>query len=156
MDDDHLYRRGVGLMLLSPQRKVWVGQRIDNPTDAWQMPQGGLDDGEEPWPGALRELEEETGIRPELVDRMAHCAEPLRYDLPPELAGKLWKGRWKGQVQHWFLAGFLGSDDDVNLATEQPEFSAWKWLEPARLPDLIVPFKRDLYRRLLAEFADYL
>ena len=155
-DNDHLYRRGVGVMLLNPQRRVWVGQRIDNPTDAWQMPQGGLDDGEEPWPGALRELEEETGIDARLVERVAQCAEPLRYDLPPEMLGKLWGGRWKGQVQHWFLARFTGKDEDVNLATAEPEFSAWKWVEPAQLPELIVPFKRDLYRRLLAEFADYL
>ena len=156
MDDDHLYRRGVGVMLLNPQRKVWVGQRIDNPTDAWQMPQGGLDDGEEPWPGALRELEEETGIDRRLVERVAECAEPLSYDLPPELMGKLWGGRWKGQLQHWFLARFTGTDADVTLATAEPEFSAWKWVAPAELPDLIVPFKRDLYRRLLAEFEQWL
>ncbi len=156
MNDDHLYRRGVGVMLLSPQREVWVGQRIDNPTDAWQMPQGGLDDGEEPWPGALRELEEETGIGPHFIERVAECAEALRYDLPPELCEALWGGRWKGQQQHWFLARFTGSDADVDIATAHPEFSAWKWVEPEQLPDLIVPFKRDLYRRLLAEFSDYL
>ena len=154
--DDHLYRRGVGVMLLNPERRVWVGQRIDNPTDAWQMPQGGLDDGEEPWPGALRELEEETGIDRRFVERVAECAEPLRYDLPPEMVGKLWGGRWKGQTQHWFLARFTGTDADVNLATAEPEFTAWKWVEPTQLPDLIVPFKRDLYRRLLAEFGDHL
>jgi putative (di)nucleoside polyphosphate hydrolase len=156
MDDDHLYRRGVGVMLLSTERKVWVGQRIDNPTDAWQMPQGGLDDGEEPWPGALRELEEETGIGASLVERVAQCAEELRYDLPPELCEALWGGRWKGQQQHWFLARFTGSDADVDIATTQPEFSAWKWVEPKQLPDLIVPFKRDLYRRLLTEFREHL
>ncbi|HEU5285190.1 MAG TPA: RNA pyrophosphohydrolase [Sphingomicrobium sp.] len=156
MNDDHLYRRGVGVMLLNPERKVWVGQRLDNPTDAWQMPQGGLDDGEEPWPGALRELEEETGIAARFVERVAECAGPLRYDLPDEMAGKLWGGRWKGQVQHWFLARFTGTDADVNLATAEPEFSAWKWVDPAELPDLIVPFKRDLYRRLLAEFRAHL
>ena len=156
MDDDHLYRRGVGVMLTNPERKVWVGQRLDNPTDAWQMPQGGLDDGEEPWPGALRELEEETGIDRRFVERVTECTEPLRYDLPPEMAGKLWGGQWKGQVQHWFLARFTGTDKDVNLATTEPEFSAWKWVDPAELPDLIVPFKRDLYCRLLAEFRDHL
>ncbi len=156
MNDDHLYRRGVGVMLLNAERRVWVGQRLDNPTDAWQMPQGGLDDGEEPWPGALRELEEETGIARRLVERIAQCAEPLRYDLPAEMAGKLWAGRWKGQAQHWFLARFIGTDADVNLATAEPEFSAWKWVDPAELPELIVPFKRDLYRRLLDEFRDHL
>ena len=154
--DDHLYRRGVGIMLLDAGRRVWVGQRLDNPTDAWQMPQGGLDEGEEPWPGALRELEEETGIAAGLVERIAECAEPLRYDIPAEIAGRLWDGQWKGQAQHWFLARFTGADSDVDLATPEPEFRAWKWVEPAQLPELIVPFKRDLYRRLLAEFRDHL
>jgi len=157
MSDDRLYRRGAGIMLLNREGKVWVGARIDNPADAWQMPQGGLDEGEEPWAGALRELEEETGIAPRLVERIAHCTEPLRYDLPDELAAKLWKGRWKGQEQHWFLARFLGRDEDVRIeAAEQPEFRAWKWVEPNRLPELIVPFKRGLYERILADFADYL
>jgi putative (di)nucleoside polyphosphate hydrolase len=155
MNDDHLYRRGVGVMLLNPEGKVWVGQRIDNPTDAWQMPQGGLDDGEEPWAGALRELEEETGIAPRHVERLADCTEQLRYDLPAELQGKMWRGKWKGQLQDWFLARFTGTGADVNIATADPEFRAWKWAEPAQLPGLIVPFKRDLYRRLLEEFSDY-
>jgi putative (di)nucleoside polyphosphate hydrolase len=156
MDDDQLYRRGVGVMLINSERKVWVGQRIDNPTDAWQMPQGGLDDGEEPWPGALRELEEETGIDRRFVECIAECCEPLRYDLPPEMRGRLWSGQYKGQTQHWFLARFTGTDADVNLATAEPEFSAWKWVEPSSLPDLIVPFKRDLYRRILTDFRDHL
>ena len=156
-DDDHLYRRGAGVMLLNADRKVWVGARIDNPADAWQMPQGGLDEDEEPWAGALRELEEETGIPPRLVQRIAHCTEPLRYDLPPKLRGKLWRGKWKGQKQHWFLARFLGRDEEVRIeAAEHPEFREWKWVEPQRLPELIVPFKRDLYRRLLREFSEYL
>jgi putative (di)nucleoside polyphosphate hydrolase len=155
--DDPLYRRGAGVMLLNREGKVWVGARIDNPADAWQMPQGGLDEGEEPWAGALRELEEETGILAALVERVAECTEPLRYDLPEELAGKLWKGRWKGQEQHWFLCRFLGSDEDVRIeAAEHPEFREWKWVEPQRLPELIVPFKRGLYERLLRDFADYL
>ncbi len=155
-EDDHLYRRGAGIMLLNAAGLAWVGQRLDNPTDAWQMPQGGLDDGEEPWAGALRELEEETGIAPELVERVAHCAEPLRYDLPPELQGSMWGGRWRGQVQHWFLARFTGSDADVNIATPHPEFRAWKWVEPKQLPDLIVPFKRQLYEQVLRQFRRYL
>lgn len=156
-DDDHLYRRGAGVMLLNREGKAFVGARIDNPADAWQMPQGGLDEGEEPWAGALRELEEETGIKPHLVERIAHCTEPLRYDLPDELAGRLWKGRWKGQAQHWFLARFLGRDEDVRIeAAEHPEFRDWKWVEPSRLPELIVPFKRGLYERILKDFAEYL
>ncbi|MEO8547760.1 MAG: RNA pyrophosphohydrolase [Sphingomicrobium sp.] len=156
MTDDHLYRRGVGVMLLNPHKQIWVGQRIDSPTDAWQMPQGGLDKGEEPWATALRELEEETGIAPHLVERITKCAERLRYDLPSDLRGKLWGGKYKGQIQDWYLCGFLGHDSDVDIATEHPEFCAWQWVEPAALPDLIVPFKRDLYRRLLQEFAEHL
>ena len=155
-DDEHLYRRGVGVMLLNREGKVLVGQRIDNPTDAWQMPQGGIDEGEEPWSTALRELEEETGIRQNLVERLAECSEPLRYDLPKELQGRLWDGRWKGQLQHWFLCRFLGRDSDVNIATADPEFRDWKWVEPEQLPALIVPFKRDMYRRLLKDFSEYL
>jgi putative (di)nucleoside polyphosphate hydrolase len=151
------YRRGVGVMLLNSHGNVFVGARIDNPEDAWQMPQGGIDDGEDdPWLTALRELEEETGIAPRLVERVAECPERLRYELPEEWRPRLWGGRWIGQEQDWFLARFLGTDDDVNIATEHPEFREWKWVEPERLPELIVPFKRDLYRRLIAEFAPYL
>ena len=150
------YRRGVGVMLLNREGKVFVGARIDNTDEAWQMPQGGIDKGEEPWTTARRELEEETGIPPRLVERITECPERMKYDLPPELQGKLWGGKWRGQDQDWFLARFLGDDSDVNIATDDPEFREWKWIEPAQLPDLIVPFKRELYRRLLREFADYL
>ena len=156
MTDDHLYRRGVGVMLLNRGGKVFVGARIDNTDEAWQMPQGGIDKGEEPWATALRELEEETGIAPHLVERIADCPEQLRYDLPEALAGRLWGGKWKGQVQDWYLARFLGSDGDIDIATRHPEFREWKWIAPALLPDLIVPFKRPLYERLLRDFADYL
>lgn len=156
MNDDHLYRRGAGIMLLNRGGKVFVGARIDNPEDAWQMPQGGIDDDEEPWPGALRELEEETGIRPDLVEKIAEHPEMLRYDLPEEWQEKLWRGKWRGQIQHWFLARYVGEDSDVDLQTEHPEFRAWKWVEPGELPELIVPFKRDLYRRLVEDFAPYL
>ncbi len=156
MDDDHLYRSGVGVMLINSAGKVFVAARIDNPLDAWQMPQGGIDAGEEPWPAALRELEEETGIGPGLVELVAECPERLRYDLPEEWRPQLWGGKWRGQAQHWYLLRFLGEDCDVNLATEHPEFRAWQWIDPVQLPDLIVPFKRDLYRRLLSEFADFL
>ena len=150
------YRRGVGVMLLNREGKVFVGARIDNTDETWQMPQGGIDKGEEPWATALRELEEETGIKPRLVERIAECPERLKYDLPPELRGKLWGGKWRGQDQDWYLARFLGTDADVNIATEDPEFRDWKWIEPRELPDLIVPFKRELYRQLLREFAEYL
>jgi putative (di)nucleoside polyphosphate hydrolase len=156
MSDDRAYRRGVGVMLLNSEGKVFVGARIDNPDDAWQMPQGGIDEDEEPWSTALRELEEETGIAPHLVERIALCPERLRYDLPEEWRPRLWGGKWLGQEQDWFLARFLGRDEDVNIATDHPEFREWRWVEAERLPDLIVPFKRDLYRRLLDEFGDYL
>jgi putative (di)nucleoside polyphosphate hydrolase len=156
MVDTNQYRRGVGVMLLNAEGKVWVGARIDNPDDAWQMPQGGIDAGEEPWATALRELEEETGIVPDLVERIALCPERLRYDLPDEWRPRLWGGKWLGQEQDWFLARFLGEDSDVNIATAHPEFREWQWVDAGRLPELIVPFKRDLYRRLLEAFAPYL
>ena len=155
-NDAHLYRRGVGVMLLNAHNHVWVGARCDNPDDAWQMPQGGIDEGEDPWATALREVEEETGIPPHLVERIADCPERLRYDLPEELVGRFWRGQWIGQEQDWYLARFLGRDSDVNIATPKPEFREWQWVEPAQLPELIVPFKRDMYRRLLEEFAAYL
>ena len=156
MSDDELYRRGVGVMLLNGEGKVWVGARIDNPDDAWQMPQGGIDEGEDPWTTALRELEEETGIAAHLVERVACCPERLRYDLPEEWRPKLWGGKWAGQEQDWFLCRFLGHDSEVNIATDHPEFREWKWVEPRQLPNLIVPFKRGLYARLIEEFAEYL
>jgi putative (di)nucleoside polyphosphate hydrolase len=155
-DDDHLYRRGVGVMLLNGDGKVFVAARIDNPEDAWQMPQGGIDEDEDPWPAALRELEEETGIPSQLVEKLAEHPERLRYEIPEEWRGQLWRGKWIGQLQHWYLARFLGSDEDVNLDTEHAEFRAWKWVEPQDVAELIVPFKRDLYRRLLKDFATYL
>ena len=143
-------------MLLNREGKVFVGARIDNPDDAWQMPQGGIEAGDEPWATALRELEEETGIKPKLIEKVSECPERLNYDLPEEIRERLWGGKWKGQDQDWFLARFLGDDSDVNIATKHPEFREWTWIEPAQLPELIVPFKRDLYRQLLREFADYL
>jgi putative (di)nucleoside polyphosphate hydrolase len=156
MADDNQYRRGVGVMLLNEDGKVFVGRRIDNTDEAWQMPQGGIDKGEEPWAAARRELEEETGIPPHLVERISECPERLKYDLPPELRSKLWGGKYAGQDQDWYLARFLGDDSDVNIATKHPEFCDWKWVEPDTLPELIVPFKRDLYRRLVREFSEYL
>jgi len=157
MSHEGKYRRGVGIMLLNREGKVFVGARIDNTDEAWQMPQGGIDDADEnEWATALRELEEETGIAPQLVERVSATPERMKYDLPAELQGKLWGGKWKGQDQDWFLARFLGTDKDVNIATKHPEFRDWKWIEPQQLPDLIVPFKRELYRQLLREFAEHL
>jgi putative (di)nucleoside polyphosphate hydrolase len=151
------YRPGVGVMLLNRAGRVFVAARIDNPEDAWQMPQGGLDEGEEEWAGALRELEEETGIPPRLVERIARCPERLRYRLPAEMVGKVWREGWHGQEQTWFLCRFLGQDEDIDIhGVAHPEFRHWKWVDPQQLPELIVPFKRDLYRRLLELFADNL
>ena len=153
---DYGYRPAVGVMLINAARKVWVGQRLDNSLEAWQMPQGGLDEGEDPLEGALRELEEETGIARHLVELTARAKEELTYDLPEDLIGKVWKEPWRGQRQTWFLMRFLGEDGDVNIATPEPEFRAWKWADPAELPAMIVPFKQQLYRDVLAAFADWL
>ena len=150
------YRPAAAVMLLNADDKVFVAQRIDSALDAWQMPQGGLDKGEAPEAGALRELEEETGIPPRLVQIIARASRELRYDLPPEMHGKMWGGKYGGQTQSWFLARFLGTDADVNLDTEHPEFNAYQWVDPWQLPDLIVPFKRQLYKDVLAEFTAHL
>ena len=148
------YRRGVGIMLLNDKNRVFVAQRIDFPGDAWQMPQGGIDPGESPLAAALRELKEEIG-----TDKAKPIAESkgwLTYDLPSELGRRVWHGRYRGQRQKWFLMRFTGADADIDLATEHPEFSAWKWVGPAELPRLIVPFKRQLYLELLEQFAEQL
>lgn len=156
MAEPFAYRPAAGVMLINPARQVWVGQRLDSTLEAWQMPQGGLDEGEAPLTGALRELEEETGIRRDLVELIAQAKGELTYDLPDELIGKLWKGRWRGQRQSWFLMRFNGVDADVNLATEHPEFRAWRWVAPVELPALIVPFKKKLYEDVLEAFSDWL
>jgi len=150
------YRPAAGVMLLNFERKVFVGQRIDSTLEAWQMPQGGLDEGEDVVEGALRELREETGIDPVLVEIIARCPVELTYDLPDELIGKLWKGRWRGQRQTWFLASFLGRDEDIDIETGDPEFRAWKWADPSELPAMIVPFKKSLYEAVLDAFKEHL
>ena len=150
------YRPAAGVMLLSHDGKVWVGQRLDSTLEAWQMPQGGLDPGEAAEDGALRELEEETGISRDKVEILARAPGELLYDLPDDLLGKVWKGKWRGQRQSWFLMRFTGTDADVNLQTTEPEFRAWKWADPQELPELIVPFKQGLYRDILKAFAAWL
>ena len=150
------YRPCAGVMLLNREGRVFVGQRIDTTLEAWQMPQGGIDPGENARDTALRELGEETGIAPEHVELIAEAPEELVYDLPPEMIGKVWKGKYRGQRQRWFLFRFTGEDADVNIATEHPEFRAWRWSDPADLPHLIVPFKRELYEQVLAAFAPHL
>ena len=156
MTKDLPYRPAVGVMLINPARKVWVGQRIDSTLEAWQMPQGGLDKGEKPLEGAYRELEEETGIGRDLVEIVTQAKQELTYDLPDDLVGKMWKGKWRGQRQTWYLARFLGEDEDVNIETPDPEFRAWKWADPAELPAMIVPFKKKLYEDLVGIFAEWL
>ena len=150
------YRPAAGVMLLNDARQVWVGQRLDSTLEAWQMPQGGLDKGEDPLEGAFRELEEETGITRDLIEIVARAKEELTYDLPEDLVGKVWKKNWKGQRQTWFLARFLGEDKDVNIETPDPEFRAWKWADSSELPAMIVPFKKKLYEDLLEAFEEWL
>jgi len=156
MTNDLPYRPAAAIMLLNSDNKVFVAQRIDTALDAWQMPQGGLDPGEDAEVGALRELEEETGIAPRLVEILGRAPEELLYELPADLQTKLWKGKYRGQRQSWFVARFLGTDADINLQTEHPEFRAWKWVNANELVDLIVPFKRDLYATVVKVFADHL
>jgi len=148
------YRPCVGIMLVNAAGLVFVGKRIDNKEgDAWQMPQGGIDEGEELHPAALRELEEETGVAAGLVTIIAESREEHLYDLPEELLGKLWGGKYRGQRQKWLLLRFAGEDSDVRIdAYEHPEFNEWRWVEPDLLPDLIVPFKKRVYRQVVEEF----
>jgi putative (di)nucleoside polyphosphate hydrolase len=146
------YRPCVGLMVVSRDGRIFAGQRLDNPGPAWQMPQGGIDDGETARDAALRELWEETGISPDKVEIMAETRDWIPYDLPPHLVPRLWKGRFRGQKQRWFLMRFLGEDADIDIETDHPEFSRWTWLAPEELLDCIVPFKRDTYRRVIEEF----
>jgi putative (di)nucleoside polyphosphate hydrolase len=150
------YRQNVGVMLMNADGHVFVGQRLDNPGPAWQLPQGGIDKGASPRDAALRELEEETGVPAHLVNIAAETEDWLPYDLPHDLVPRIWKGRYRGQEQKWFLLRFTGSDRDVNIETEHPEFSRWRWMAPSDLVDNIVPFKRDVYTRVLDAFAAYL
>ena len=150
------YRPCVGVMLVKDGAGVFVGQRRDRDQDAWQMPQGGVDDGEAPRDAALRELWEETGVTRDLVELVAETDGWLAYDLPHDLVPRIWKGRFRGQEQKWFLMRFSGDDDQVNIETEHPEFSAWRWLPADQLVDQIVPFKREVYAKVLEEFGPYL
>lgn len=150
------YRPCVGVMLVNAAGHVFVGQRRDRDQDAWQMPQGGVDAGEEARAAALRELWEETGVTAAKVTVEAESAGWLPYDLPHDLVPRIWKGRYRGQAQKWFLMRFQGVDGDIDIATEHPEFSEWRWLPAGELVASIVPFKRAVYEAVLAEFSDKL
>jgi putative (di)nucleoside polyphosphate hydrolase len=150
------YRPCAGIMLLNRDGKVFVGQRIDTTLEAWQMPQGGIDPGEDAETAAVRELGEEAGVAPKHLELLATAPDELTYDLPKELIGKVWKGKYRGQKQRWFLFRFLGEDKDIDIATAHPEFRTWRWVEPAELSTLIVPFKRALYEQVVEAFAPFI
>ncbi len=149
------YRPCAGVILMNRDGRVFVGQRIDSTLEAWQLPQGGIDPGEDADTAALRELWEETGVTADKVALIARAPRELTYDLPEDMIGKVWKGKWRGQRQSWFLYRFLGDDGDIRIETEHPEFRAWRWAEPETLPAMIVPFKKALYEELLVVFADH-
>lgn len=144
------YRSGVGVMLFNRDNQVFVARRIDTTSEAWQMPQGGVDPGETAYQAALRELKEEIGT--DKVELLRESLDWYTYDLPDDLIGKLWDGRFRGQKQKWFALRFTGEDADINIETHDPEFCEWKWIDMRMLPDIIVPFKRSLYKALVEEF----
>ena len=150
------YRPCVGVVLMNQDGRVFAAQRIDNPTPAWQMPQGGIDADEKPRKAALRELWEETGITEDLVEFVAKTKDWVTYDLPDEMVGQIWGGRYRGQKQKWFLYRYLGSDAQVNIATEHPEFSQWRWIKADEMIATIVPFKRAVYEEVVRSFRAYL
>lgn len=153
---DHLYRNGVGIMMINHQKKIFVGKRIDNKSDAWQMPQGGIDNGEDEDLAMIRELNEETGVNSSAIKVIAKTKNYLYYNLPYNLQKKFWGGKYLGQKQRWYLFEFCADETLININTEHPEFSEWQWVEKNILIDLIVGFKKDLYHNVLKEFASYL
>lgn len=152
------YRPCVGLMIVNGDGMVFAGRRIDggklDEPDAWQMPQGGVDPGEDVETAALREMGEETGLRPQDVSIIRRAREDLAYDLPAELMGKLWGGRYRGQKQTWFAVRLLSPDSAINIATDEPEFNEWAWMTPDQIIEKIVPFKLHVYRAVFTEFSD--
>ena len=142
-------RIGVGVVLLNNKNNIFVGKRIDNPKDFWQMPQGGVDNNENLFEAAKRELEEETSIKSiELIKELDFW---LEYDLPKNLLGKIWKGKYRGQKQKWFILKFIGNDDEINIKTKNPEFLEWKWIHPTELTKVVVKFKFDIYKKIINE-----
>jgi putative (di)nucleoside polyphosphate hydrolase len=160
--EDRPYRPCVGLMVLNRAGQAFVGRRSDGPehmdnTHVWQLPQGGIDPGEDPWPAALRELREETNISS--VERLGEIADWLTYDIPAEIVGHAWSGRYRGQTQKWFALRFTGDESEIDIDNpaggHEPEFIAWRWEPLANLPRLVVPFKRAVYERVVAEFKTF-
>lgn len=147
------YRPCVGIVLANARGQIFAGQRLDFASDAWQMPQGGIDKGEDAQTAALRELAEETGLPASAVQIEAQTTNWLTYELPDDLIPKLWGGMYRGQKQMWFLMRLVGDESQINIQTEIPEFSRWQWMAPEALLASIVPFKRDVYARVLAEFG---
>ena len=156
------YRPCVGLAVFNRGGRVFIGRRIGGPehTDAthvWQMPQGGIDRGEDPWPAALRELQEETSMTS--VQRLGEIAEWLNYDIPRDIVGQAWNGKFRGQTQKWFALRFTGDDSEIDIehpaGGHEPEFMMWRWEKLKNLPGLVVPFKREVYERVIAEFAKF-
>jgi len=144
-------RVGVGIALLNESNKVFVGRRIDNPNNLWQMPQGGVDKNETFINAAKRELEEETGVKTTRLVR--EIDDLLTYNLPKNLLGKIWKGKYKGQKQKWFIMKFMGNKNEININTKNPEFLDWKWIDPSALPDVVVNFKMNIYKRMAKELT---
>ena len=142
-------RTGVGIIVLNNNNQVFVGKRKDNPGDKWQMPQGGVDKGEDFITAMRRELIEETSIKN--IKILKEIQNMYQYELPNNLVGIIWKGKFRGQRQKWFITKFLGKDDEINLDTQHPEFIDWKWIDPQDLPEVIVDFKKELYLNLLKE-----
>ena len=147
-------RQGVGIIVLNENDKVFVGKRKDNPVDKWQMPQGGIDENENPTTAMRRELAEETSIQ--TIEILKEINGWLEYELPPNLLGKIWKGKFRGQKQKWFIVRFLGNENEINLNTQYPEFIEWKWVNYQILPDIIVNFKKPVYEKLKIEIRNFI
>ena len=150
------YRPCVGVMLINADGLIFAGQRRDSDSPAWQMPQGGIDAGETPHTAALRELWEETGVTADLVSPLGEAPDWISYDLPADLVGRMWQGKYRGQTQRWFAMRYLGSDAQVNIATKHPEFSQWRWIGAEDMLASIVPFKRAVYQAVIAAFHPHL